>query len=183
MMLLRYFSNWEFPDLSSPAQWRGVSGARPGHQSVMALPPLASPVWLASRYTCHLPALWRLTWRALLLAAGIAYAELNFLGDLAYTHGANGLVLNELQKASRLFPLDHYYRLGVAQLVIRDNVWYTPEQGLEILQKVREKDPYSLYLKAWVIVYQQRQQAIGVVGNPSLDYKGRTTSHLPVEND
>ncbi len=117
------------------------------------------------------------------MAAGIAYAELNFLGDLAYTHGANGLVLSELQKASQLFPLDHYYRLGVAQLVIRDNVWYTPEEGLAILQKVREKDPYSLYLRAWVGVYQQRQQMMNVPGNTLLDYKGRTTSHLPVEND
>ncbi len=71
----------------------------------------------------------------------------------------------------------------MAQLVIRDNIWYTPEQGLEILRKVREKDPYSLYLKAWESVYLQRQQQMGAVGNPALDYKGRTTPHLPAEND
>lgn len=80
------------------------------------------------------------------------------MADRHYTVGSNELRLNELREASRLFPFDHYYRLGVAQLIIRDNVWYTPEQAIPLLNDVLKYDPHSKYVTAWRNQYLARQQ-------------------------
>ena len=164
--------------MSSPSRWRGVSGDRPKRPSATVLPPLPLPGWLVSRCICHLPQLWRLTWRVSLLVLGIGFAEIHFIADYVYTRGANQLTLSDLQWAARLFPYDHYYRLAPAQLVIRDNVWYTPAQALAILHEARAKDPYSRYLLALEGVFLERG---GKRYEPELGLQGRTTVKPPWE--
>ena len=99
------------------------------------------------------------------MVIGIAFAELHFLADRVYTTGANGLILADLLKAAQLFPYDHYYRLGPAQIIIRDNIWYTPEQALPILQETLKYDPYEPMIKAWIGVIEQRPLGIDRQGH------------------
>jgi hypothetical protein len=143
-----------------------MPGARHfGLRSSTASLPVPSLPWSGSRYTCLIPAWFSLSWRVSLLAIGIAFAELHFVADLAYTSGANTLNLAQLQKAARLFPYDHYYRLGPAQLVIRDNVWYTPQQLRAVIGEAQKYDPYAPMLNAWLGVAGQREHGMDRQGN------------------
>ena len=66
-----------------------------------------------------------------------------------------------MQRGAELFPYDIYYRLGPAQLMIHDNVWYRPSQGLAILDSVLKNDPHSHYLQAWRGEFQRRLRVMG----------------------
>jgi hypothetical protein len=66
--------------------------------------------------------------------------------------------LADLQRAARLYPYDHEYRLGPARLIIRDNVWYDPAFAIELLESVKKNDPNSHYLQAWIDAFQERQK-------------------------
>jgi hypothetical protein len=57
-----------------------------------------------------------------------------------------------------LFPLDHRYRLGPPRLIIRDNIWYKPDQALFVLRDALSNDPYSPMLKAWIAAFEARKQ-------------------------
>lgn len=134
----------------------GVFGEFPGAKATL-LPASPSRASLAFRCMSLIRQLWPLCWRVLLLVGGIWYAELHFVADRIYSRGANEMVLSDLEKAASLFPLDHYYRLGPAQLIIRDNVWYMPDVSLRVLRQVQKNDPHSAYVNSWIGVLQQRQ--------------------------
>lgn len=109
------------------------------------------------------------------MVVGVAYAELHFIADRLYTEGANNLVLSKLQQAADLFPLDSYYRLGPAQLIIRDNIWYSPKEALLVLYKVQKHEPYSRFLAAWIELLENKAK---VMGTPMPDVYGETRSEL-----
>ena len=85
---------------------------------------------------------------------GLAFA--NFLADWHYTKGTEGPDYYQLVLAARDYPLLHHYRMGPAQLAIRDNIWETPAAALTVLLAVQHDDPYSRFLERWVVIMRER---------------------------
>ena len=131
------------------ADWSGLYTVRDRFQSFWRLVLSESQRSWVSRCMYLLRRLWPLSWRVVLLVVGVWWAELSFIADKAYTDGSQNLNLYSLQRAADLFPYSSYYRMGPAQLVIRDNVWYTWQEGLAIIDQTLRYDPHNRYLKAW----------------------------------
>jgi hypothetical protein len=66
------------------------------------------------------------------------------------------LRLEPLERAARLYPFRHEYRLAPAQLIIRDNIWYNPVWAAARLRETLRDDPHSVYLRDWIRIFEQR---------------------------
>jgi hypothetical protein len=51
--------------------------------------------------------------------------------------------------------------MGPAQLVIRDNVWYTWREGEAIIDQALRYDPHNRFLKAWRGQMEIRRKQMG----------------------
>ncbi len=102
--------------------------------------------------TCRRPDFWRPLLRGIAVAIGLAWSCAYCFAEYAYTQGRLTLDYDKIELAQRLFPFEHRFRMGPAELAADGP---SDSLSVELILRTLRTDPYEPDLLTALFLHQQ----------------------------